>query len=64
MDATGNECNSTADVATVASEGGTTFVPARAPTGETNKAASCGKCTVKTTAETRHVAPRHRVKQG
>ena len=62
MDATGNECNDTASLVTVATAAGATFAPARVPKGETNKAASCNNCVNKTTVETRHVTARQRIK--
>ena len=62
MDATGNQCNDTVAVATVAPSAGASFSSARVPKNETNKAASCGKCANKTTVETRHVTARQRIK--
>ena len=62
MDATGNECNGTASVVTVATAADVTFASARVPKGGTNKAASCGKCVNKTTVATRHVTARQRIK--
>jgi len=62
MDATGNECNDTASLVTVATTAGATFASAHVTKGETNKAASCAKCVNKTTVETRHVAARQRSK--
>jgi len=62
MDATGNQCNDTADIATVATPAGATFASARVPKTEMNKVASCGKCANKTTHGTRHVTARQRNK--
>ena len=61
MDATGNQCN---DAATVASSDGATLASARLPKVETSSAASYSKRTVKHTAAARHTSARVRTKHG
>jgi hypothetical protein len=62
MDATGNQCNDPAMVATVVASGGATLSSASSPKADTNKAASCNKCADKTRVETRHVTAHQRIK--
>ena len=62
MDATGNQCNDTADVATVATLDRTMSSTAQAPKNETNKATTCSNCVNKTTVQPRHVTAHQRIK--
>ena len=62
MDATGNQCNDAAAIATVVSSDNATFSHVAMTKVATNKVASCTKCAVKHTASTRHVAARQRNK--
>ena len=58
MDATGNQCNDAATVATVAPSDKAAFPSAGSPKVGTNKAASYSKSAVKRTAAARHTSRR------
>jgi hypothetical protein len=62
MDATGNQCNDAAAVATDVSSGRPTSPSARSPKAETNKAPSGNKSAAKRTVVTRHTAARSTIK--
>jgi len=64
MDATGNQCNDAAVVATTASFDAAAPSSDRLQKVDLNKTASCDKCAVKRTASTRHATARPRNKHG
>jgi hypothetical protein len=64
MDATGNQCNDAAAVATTASFDAVAPSSDRLQKVDLNKTASCDKCAVKRTASTRQGTARQRNKHG
>ena len=63
-DATGNQCNDTVAVGTIASSDSTSAASGRLQKVDANKSASCNKCAAKRTASTRHATARQRDKRG
>lgn len=64
MDATGNQCNDAAAVATTASSDAAAPSSDRLQKAELNKTSACDKCAVKRSASTRHATARQRNKHG
>lgn len=64
MDATGNQCNDAAAVATLVSSNAATVSSTPAPKVATHKTASCSKCAVKRTSATKHATSRSRIDHG
>ena len=63
MDATGNQCNEAAPVATDVSPGRPTSLSALSPQAEANKAPSGNKTAAKRTGVTRHTVARSQAKR-
>jgi hypothetical protein len=63
IDATGNQCNDTVAVGTIASSNSTSVAPDRWQKVDT-KSAPCDKCAAKRTTSTRHATGRQRNKHG
>jgi len=61
MDATGNQCNDVAAVATFASSAGAPVSSDAAPKVAATKTASCSKCAGKHAATTKHATSRTRI---
>jgi len=64
IDATGNQCNDTVAVATVASTDPVSAASGRLQMADANKSTSCDKFVAKGTAPTRHATARQRNKHG
>ena len=64
IDATGNQCNDTVAVATIASSDSASAASGRLQKVDTSKSTSCDNSAAKRTASTRHATARERNKHG
>ena len=64
MDATGNQCNDAAAVATLVSSPAATVSSTPSHKVATNKTAACSKCAVQRTSATKHATSRSRINRG